>query len=72
MLKLALLLMPALLLASCASVPTTTACPTVTDWSFSDGAKLADELDAAPDSMMARAVTEYWKMRDALAAVGCN
>ena len=73
--KVLLLLMPALLLGACASVPTQpvpAGCPTVTDWTFEDGAKLADELDAAPESKMARAVVEYFTMRDALAAIGCR
>lgn len=61
-------------LASCVNEPTPhapVACPTVTDWSPEDMDALAAELEQAPESMLARAAVEYWKMRDALAAIGC-
>lgn len=61
-------------LASCASVPTPhapVACPTVTEWQPEDMDALATELEHDPPPMLARSAVEYWRMRDALAAIGC-
>ena len=72
--KALLLAIPVLWLAGCVSEPkphAPVACPTLTEWAPEDMDALAAELEQAPESKLARAAVEYWKMRDALAAIGC-
>ena len=62
------------LLAGCESVPkphAPVACPTLTSWSPEDMDALAAELEDSPPPMLARSAVEYWRVRDALAAIGC-
>lgn len=62
------------LLVGCASEPkppAPVACPTLTEWALEDMEALATELEHEPPPMLARSAVEYWRMRDALAAIGC-
>lgn len=72
--KALLLAIPVLWLAGCVSEPkphAPVACPTLTSWSPEDMDALAAELEDSPPPLLARSAVEYWKMRDALAAIGC-
>jgi len=65
-----LLLIVALPLAGCATVPSEpSGCPTLFDYSVEDQAQAADELDALPEgSIIARMIGDYGANRNEIRA----